>query len=73
MQYSVKKLFSYIKWGDIGHMFLCCFIFPFAVFCKLFIRGFWLVCEDKNEARDNGYHFFKWPTQSIKNPLITKK
>lgn len=60
MQYSVKKLFSYIKWGDIGHMFLCCFIFPFAVFCKLFIRGFWLVCEDKNEARDNGYHFFKW-------------
>ena len=60
MQYSVKKLFSYIKWGDIGHMFLCCLIFPFAVFCKLFIRGFWLVCEDKNEPRDNGYHFFKW-------------
>lgn len=60
MQYSFKRLFNYIKWKDIGHMFLCCFIFPFAIVCKLFIRGFWLVCEDEKEARDNGYHFFKW-------------
>ena len=60
MQYSLKKLFRYIKWRDIGHIFLCCFIFPFAIVCKLFIRGFWLVAEEEMEARDNGYHFFKW-------------
>ena len=83
MQYSFKRLFNYIKWKDIGHMFLCCFIFPFAIVCKLFIRGFWLVCEDEKEARDNGYHFFKWvrtnrPKQKIayainkKSPDYTK-
>ena len=60
MQYSAKKLFNFIKWSDIGHLFLCLFIFPWAAIAKLFIRDFWLVCEDRNEARDNGYHFFKW-------------
>lgn len=60
MQYSVKKLFNFIKWSDIGHLFLCLFVFPWAMLAKLFIRDFWLVCEDRNEARDNGYHFFKW-------------
>ena len=60
MHYSVKKLFNFIKWSDIGHLFLCLFVFPWAMLAKLFIRNFWLVCEDCNEARDNGYHFFKW-------------
>ncbi len=60
MQYSVKKVFKYIKWGDVGHFCLCLFVFPFAIIAKLFLRGYWLVCENKKEARDNGYHFFKW-------------
>lgn len=60
MQYSVKKLFNYIKFNDILHMFLTIVVFPFAIICKIFIRDFWLICEDENEARDNGYWFFKW-------------
>lgn len=60
MQYSLKKLFNFINFKDIGHLCLCVLVFPFAIIAKLFIRNFWLVCEDKNEARDNGYHFFKW-------------
>lgn len=60
MQYSVKKIFNYIKWGDIGHFFLCLVVFPFAIIAKIFLRGYWLVCEDRAEARDNGYQFFKW-------------
>ena len=77
MQYSVKKVFNYIKWGDIGHCLLCLVVFPFAIIAKLFLRGYWLVCEDKNEARDNGYHFFKWvrenrPKQKIRYAICKK-
>lgn len=37
---------------------------PIALICAAFYRIFhndlWIVCEDKNEARDNGYWFFKY-------------
>lgn len=37
---------------------------PIAMICALFYRmkhkDLWIVCEDKNEARDNGYWFFKY-------------
>ena len=26
-------------------------------------RKLWLICENENEARDNGYHFFKYMTR----------
>lgn len=36
----------------------------FAMFLSLFYRkklsDIWLICEDENEARDNGYYFFKY-------------
>ena len=38
--------------------------FPIAMICALFYRmkhkDLWIVCEDENEARDNGYWFFKY-------------
>ena len=37
---------------------------PVAAICAVFYRcihnDLWIVCEDKNEARDNGYWFFKY-------------
>lgn len=37
---------------------------PIALLCMLFYRckhkDLWIVCEDKNEARDNGYWFYKY-------------
>ncbi len=59
-QYTLKKVFNYIKIEDILSLFVVAIIFPFALIAKIFIRNFYLVCEDKNEARDNGYWFFKW-------------
>ena len=59
-QYSLKKIFQYLKPKDVAHLFLCLLVFPFAIIAKAFVRGFWLVCEDKNEARDNGYWFFEY-------------
>ena len=35
-------------------------VFIPAMITKIFVRDLWLVCEDKNEARDNGYWFFKY-------------
>lgn len=37
---------------------------PIAILCSFFYRlkhkDLWIICEDKNEARDNGYWFFKY-------------
>ena len=60
MQYTIKQAFKYIKFRDIVAILKAMAIFPFAIIAKMFIRNFWLVCEDMNEARDNGYWFFKW-------------
>lgn len=39
-------------------MFL--FMVPIALIAKIFVHDFWLVGEEENEARDNGYWFFKY-------------
>lgn len=60
MQYSLKKALNFIKLKDIFHLFLALFVLPWALIAKIFIRDFWLICEEKNEARDNGYWLYKW-------------
>lgn len=77
MQYSLKKAFNFIKFKDILHLFIAAFILPYALIAKIFIRDFWLICEDRNEARDNGYWLFKWirenkPKQKISYAIDKK-
>lgn len=60
MSNKLKNSLKYITAGDVGHCFLFALVLPFALIAKIFIRNYWLVCEDRNEARDNGYHFYKW-------------
>ncbi len=57
---SIKNSFKYLKFGDFAQLFLAALVFPLAIIAKIFIRNFWLVCETKYEARDNGYWFYKW-------------
>lgn len=52
--------FKFVKFKDILSIFLLVFAFIPAMIAKIFIRDFWLICEDKNEARDNGYWFFRY-------------
>lgn len=59
-QYTLKKAFKYLKLKDICNVIIAMLVFPFALIAKIFVRDFWLVCEDENEARDNGYWFYKW-------------
>lgn len=51
---------KYVKFRDIIACFIFLFMLPIALIAKIFIRNFWLVGEEKREARDNGYWFFKY-------------
>ena len=46
--------------GDIGHLFLFVLALPISLIYRLFRRDLWLICDNKNEARDNGYHLFRY-------------
>lgn len=49
-----------VKFKDILHIFLFFFaIFP-ALFLKLFRKDLWLICDNENEARDNGYWLYRY-------------
>ncbi len=59
----MKRFFTKLKAvspGDLLHIFkLLLAVIP-AVFLKKKRKNMWLVCEYENEARDNGYWFFKY-------------
>ena len=51
---------KFVKFRDLISGIALCIVFIPALIAKIFIRDFWLVCEAENEARDNGYWFFKF-------------
>lgn len=63
----MKKVVNSLKYLKLSDIFSP-FIFVGAFVCSLFFRfinkikkrNLWLICEGKVEARDNGYHFFKY-------------
>ena len=58
----VKRI-SYVQSRDILALFQFVLMLPIALIAKIFIRRFWLICEDRFEARDNGYWLFKYICQ----------
>lgn len=60
---KVKYFFHQLKFVKFKD-FLACFLFiialPISWFWKLKHKKLWLVCERADEARDNGYWFFKY-------------
>lgn len=56
----MAKRISYVKACDILALFQFVLVLPIALIAKIFIRRFWLICEDRFEARDNGYWLFKY-------------
>ena len=57
---KIKSKIKFIKGTDILSFFSLILVLIPALITKIFIRDFWLVCEDRFEARDNGYWFFKY-------------
>ncbi len=52
--------FKFLKFSDFLSFFVLLIVFLPAMITKIFVRDLWLICEDKNEARDNGYWLFKY-------------
>ena len=63
MKKIIKEL-NYLKLENVLNIILFCISIPIALIYKIYIKiikkEIWLICEDKNEARDNGYCFFKY-------------
>ncbi len=67
---TIRKRFVDVTWKDFLHIFLFIFAIPCAFFFKRKHPDLWLICEDKMEARDNGFALFNYirkyhPNQEI--------
>lgn len=51
---------KFVKRKDILALFLFALALPISCIYRLKRRNLWLVCERYNEARDNGYWFYKY-------------
>ena len=55
---------KYLKFKDFFAIFIFIMIFPISLVYKIILKirkkEIWVICEDKEEARDNGYHLFKY-------------
>ena len=49
-----------VKISDILHILKFMIAFPIALILKIFIKDLWVVCDYEDEARDNGYYFYKY-------------
>lgn len=49
-----------VKIGDVGHIFLFLLALPVSWVYRLFRRDLWLICDNKNEARDNAWWLFRY-------------
>ena len=61
---KVKDSIKYIKIKDLLSPFVFIIILPlsiiFRIYNKITKKHIWLVSEEDNTARDNGYHFFRY-------------
>lgn len=60
MNESLLHKLRMVRPGDVGHIFLFLLALLPAAVCRHFRRGLWLICEAPDEARDNGYWFFRY-------------
>ena len=60
MNESLLQKLKMVKLRDVGHVFLFLLALLPAFFYRLHRPHLWLVCESADEARDNGYWFFRY-------------
>ena len=53
-------------------LFSLFFAFLYKIYCLITRKKIWLVCEDKMEARDNGFSFFEYLNKEHKDLLLKK-
>lgn len=60
MEETLWQKLQRVKIGDICHIFLFLIALPIALVYRCFRKDLWLICDNKNEARDNGYWLYKY-------------
>lgn len=61
---QLKNRLRFVKIKDVLSIFPMILGLMFSIFHRLRHRNIWLVCERRNEARDNGYWFYKYLCES---------
>lgn len=59
MRRFLEKL-QFVKIKDICSIFVMLAAIPYGIFLKRRRKHIWLICEDRKEARDNGYWLYKY-------------
>ena len=57
---NLREKLERVKFKDILAIGTCVCAIPYALYLKKKRPDMWLICEDYNEARDNGYWLFKY-------------
>lgn len=60
MKNETAKRFKRVRLLDIAHIFLFLIAFPIGKLYSLKRKNIWLLCEYRDEARDNAYWLFKY-------------
>ena len=61
---TIRKRWVDVTWADIGHIVLFVCALPCVYFFKKKHPDFWLICDSKKEARDNGFALFRYVRES---------
>ena len=56
---NLKEKFERVKWHDIAQGFVFLSAIPQALLLRRKRPDLWLICEDENEARDNGFWLYR--------------
>lgn len=56
-----------VKLNDLIHVFYFLLALPIALIYRQFRKDLWLICDNENEARDNGYWLFRYITKEKPN------
>lgn len=59
-----------IKINDILHIFLFILAIIPSFIYKITHKSHWLICDYENEARDNGYYFYKYMRENHKDKIV---
>lgn len=74
MKNKIINNLKYIKFKDILAIFTYLLLFIPALIYKLYLKilnkKLYLICEDPNEACDNGYHLFKYIRTNYPNEFV---
>lgn len=64
MEQSILQKLQRVKIKDLLHILKFVLAFPVSLIFKLLYRDLWLICDNENEARDNGFWLYKYITES---------